>query len=125
MNASLSEVTIPHLTPAEKEDLQDYWRIYEEHRDVVTAQLLEMASQHPEFKYIMQNAASRPSAEQQAASRELQRRAIFDNEWEPYLKNLQLQGMVYAKTALSFHAWFELIRGLRKYMMPYLLESCG
>ena len=73
MNASLPEVTIPHLTPAEKEGLQDYWRIYEEHRDDVTAQLLEMASQHPEFKYIMQNAASWPSAEQQAASRELQR----------------------------------------------------
>lgn len=125
MNASLPEVTIPHLTPDEKEGLQDYWRIYEDHRDIVTAQLLEMASQHPEFKHILQNADSQPSADQQTASREFQRKAIFDDEWEPYLKNLQLQGMAYAKTGLSFHAWFELIRGLRKHMMPHLLESRG
>jgi hypothetical protein len=47
MNASLPKVTIPKLTPDEKEGLQDYWRIYEAHREEVTSQLLEMANQHP------------------------------------------------------------------------------
>lgn len=125
MSASLPKVTIPNLTPDEKAGLQDYWRIYEAHREEITAQLMEMASQHPEFKYIMQNAASQPSAEQQAKSRELQHNAIFHNDWEPYLENLQFQGMGYAKTGLSFHAWFELVRALGKYMMPHLLEAFG
>ena len=125
MNASLPKVTIPNLTPDEKQGLQDYWNIYEAHREEITAQLMEMASQHPEFKYIMQNAASQPSADQQARSREFQYNAIFHDDWEPYLKNLQFQGMGYAKAGLSFHAWFELVRALRKYMMPYLLKSCG
>jgi len=125
MNASIPKVTIPNLTPDEKAGLQDYWSIYEAHREEITAQLMEMASQHPEFKYILQNASSQPSAEQQARSHELQRNAIFHNDWEPYLENLQLQGMGYAKTGLSFHAWFELVRALEKYMLPHLLASCG
>ena len=125
MNASLPKITIPNLTPDEKEGLQDYWRIYEAHRDEVTSQLLEMANQHPEFKYILQNTASQPSPEQQARGREYQRNAIFHDNWEPYLDNLQLQGMGYAKAGLSFHAWFELVRALRKYMIPHLLNSYG
>src|SRR6266511_1235431 len=125
MNTSLPKVSIPHLTPDEKEGLQDYWRIYEAHREEITARLMEMASQHPEFSYIMQNAASQPSTEQQTRSQELQRNAIFQDDWRPYLENLQLQGMGYAKTGLSFQAWFELIGALRKYTLPHLLESCG
>jgi len=125
MNASLPKVTIPILTPDEKEGLQDYWRIYEAHREEVTAQLMEMASQHPEFKYIMQNAASQPSAEEQARSRELQLNAVLHNDWEPYLKNLQYQGMGYAQAGLSFHAWFEIVAAFRKFLMPHLLNSYG
>jgi len=125
MNASLPKVTIPNLTPDEQEGLQDYWRIYEAHREEITAQLMEMASQHPEFKYIMQNAASQPSAEEQARSRELQLNAVLHNDWEPYLKNLQHQGMGYARAGLSFHAWFEIVAAFRKFLMPHLLNSYG
>lgn len=123
--SSLPEITIPRLSHEEQEGLQDYWKIYEEHREEVTARLIEMASRHTEFKHILQNPASQPSAEQQAASRELQFNAIFHGDWEPYLKNLQVQGMGYAKTGLSFNAWFELIRSMRKYMMPHLLGAYG
>src|SRR5215208_3258943 len=125
MNASLPKVTAPVLTPDEKQGLQDYWNVYESHRDEVTAQLLDMASQHPEFKYILQNAASQPALEEQARNREIQRNAIFHDDWEPYLKNLQRQGMQYAQTGLSFHAWFEIVGALRKYMVPYLLDAHG
>jgi PAS domain S-box-containing protein len=125
MNASLPKVTIPNLTPDEKDGLQDYWRVYETHREEVTAQLMEMASHHPEFRHIMQNTASQPSAEEQARSRELQRNAVLHSDWEPYLENLQRQGMGYAQAGLSFHAWFEIVAAFRKYMMPYLLNSYG
>ena len=38
MNVSLPKVTIPKLTPDEKEGLKDYWRIYEAHREEVDQQ---------------------------------------------------------------------------------------
>jgi len=125
MNVSLPKVTIPKLTPDEKEGLKDYWRIYEAHREEVTGQLIQMASQHPEFKYIMQNTDSQSSAEEQSRSRDLQRNAVLQNDWEPYLNNLQRQGMGYAQAGLSFHGWFEIVAAFRKYMMPHFLNSYG
>lgn len=125
MNTSLPKVTVPNLSPDEKQGLRDCWSAYEAHREEITAKLQEMASQHAEFKYILQNTSSQTAAEQQARSRELQRGAVFDGDWEPYLKNLQAQGMGYARAGLSFHAWFEVVAAFRKYLMPYLLEAYG
>jgi PAS domain S-box-containing protein len=123
VNALLPKITIPKLTPEEKAGLLDYWNVYETHREEITAQVLQMSSQHPEFKELLQNPASQPTPEQQARSREFQRNAIFHDDWEPYLNNLQRQGMGYAQAGLSFHAWFEIIAVFRKYMTPHLLDS--
>ncbi|HEY9526137.1 MAG TPA: hypothetical protein VIR02_03580, partial [Anaerolineales bacterium] len=123
--SSLPPITAPELTPEEKQGLQEYWTIYESHREAITAQLLNMASEHPEFKYILENASARPTPEEQVRNREIQRNAIFQDAWEPYLKNLQRQGMGYARAGLSFHAWFEIVGAFRKYMVPYLLNALG
>src|SRR5918994_1448220 len=109
MDASLPPITIPELGPEQKQGLRDYWNTYEAHREEITAELLVMASQHPEFKFILQNTATQPKPEEQARNREIQRNAIFQDEWEPYLRNLQRQGMNYARAGLSFHAWFEIV----------------
>jgi PAS domain S-box-containing protein len=122
---SLPKLTIPNFTPEEKQGLQDYWNLYEKHREEINAQLVEMATHHPEFKFILQNTAAQPTPEEQARNREIQKNAIFQNDWEPYLKNLQRQGMGYAQAGLSFHAWFEIVDAFRKYMTPYLLHSFG
>jgi PAS domain S-box-containing protein len=116
---------IPNFSPDEQQGLRDYWNLFEEHREEINAQLLEMASRHPEFRFILQNTAAQPSPEEQARNREIQKNAVFQNDWEPYLKNLQRQGMGYAQAGLSFHAWFELVDSFRKYMTPYLLHAFG
>jgi len=125
MNAidSTLKIPVPKLQPDEMKGLQDFWEVYESHRAEVTAQLLRMASGHPEFQFILQNAPVQQSAEQEQASLRLQHRAIYDGEWEPYLKSLQLQGRHYAQAGLSFHAWFEIVASFRRYTVPYLLEA--
>jgi PAS domain S-box-containing protein len=125
MNSSLPKITIPNFTPEEKQGLQDYWNLYEKHREEINAQLVVMAINHPEFKFILQNTAAQPTPEEQARNREIQKNAIFQDDWEPYLKNLQRQGMAYAQAGLSFHAWFEIVDAFRKYMTPYLLHAFG
>ncbi len=122
---SLPKLTIPNFTPEEKQGLQDYWNLYEKHREEINAQLVEMATHHPEFKFILQNTAAQPTPEEQSRNREIQKNAIFQDDWEPYLKNLQRQGMGYAQAGLSFHAWFEIVDAFRKYMTPYLLHAFG
>ncbi|MBN2116625.1 MAG: response regulator [Anaerolineales bacterium] len=121
----MSKIAIPKLTPEEKQGLQDYWNVYEAHREEVTAKLQEMASQHAEFKFILQNSTLQPEAEEQARSRELQRKAVLDGDWEPYLKDLQRQGMSYARAGLGFQAWFELVAAFRRYMLPHLVNTYG
>ncbi len=125
MNASLPNIPSPHFTREEKQGLRDYWNLYEKYREEINVQLIEMATQHPEFRFILQNTAAQPTPEEQARNREIQKNAIFQDEWEPYLKNLQRQGMVYAQAGLSFHAWFEIVDAFRKYMTPYLLHAFG
>lgn len=125
MNASLPEVPIPDLTPEEKQGMQDYWKVYEAHLEEVTAEIARMAISHPEFKSLMQNPAAQPTEEQRTRNLEIQRSAILHQDWEPYLINLQEQGMNYARGAISFRAWFDLIGTFRKAMIPYLINAYG
>jgi PAS domain S-box-containing protein len=124
-NTSIPEITLPRLTPEEKQCLQDYWRVYEKHREEITARVLEMASQHPEFKSILQDQTSQPSDEERARNSDIQRQAILHNDWEPYLRSLQQQGMNYARGKLSFQAWFELIGAFRTFTLPHLVQELG
>jgi PAS domain S-box-containing protein len=125
MDASLPKITPLQLSPEEQQGLQDYWTVYEAHRKEVTAQITEMARKHPEFKFILENPSTQPTEEQRARNLEIQRNAILYQDWEPYLTNLQQQGMNYARGGLSFRAWFELIAAFRKYMMPHLVSTYG
>jgi PAS domain S-box-containing protein len=123
--ASSFKVSIPRLKPDEIKGLQDFWKVYESHPEEIRAELLRRAGEHPEFRFILQSAQSEQSAEQQDASLELQRRAVCQGEWEPYLKNLQLQGMHYARAGLSFHAWIEIVAAFRQHLAPHLLAAYG
>ena len=120
-----TRIITPTLSAEEIRELQEYWDVYERHREEVNAELVRMAVAHPEFGFILQNAAFQQSVEEQNAGIERQRRAIYNNEWQPYLSNLREQGIRYAKAGLSFHAWFELISAFRKFMRPHLLEAFG
>ena len=120
-----SKLLTPQLSPAEQKGLQDYWSILEAHRPEITAHLLQMAYDSPEFKPILENSALQQTPEELQAGIERERRAIFQNEWEPYLENLRMQGIRYAEAGLAFHVWFEVVGAFRKYMRPYLLQSYG
>jgi PAS domain S-box-containing protein len=125
VHASLTGIPLPRLTPEERQSLEEYWRAYEAHRAEIAERLLEMASQHPEFKHLLQDRASQPSPEEEARSRQLQSNAILHNDWAPYLQSLQQQGMGYARGGLSFQSWFELIAAYRKLLLPHLVSTYG
>ena len=119
------QVPIPKFTANEQKGLKDYWRIYETHRAEIAGELLHMANRHLEFKFILKASSLQQSTEQEQANAEMQRRAVLNQEWEPYIKNLQTQGMRYARAGLSFHAWFDIVNMFRKFIKPHLLEAYG
>lgn len=118
-----SKIAAPTLTTEESQGLQDYWGIYEEHRQKIASELATMAGDLPEFKFILQNSSLQPTPEQQKTNAEKQQRAIYHGEWEPYIESLWQQGKIYAQAGLSFHAWFKITGAFRRLVRPYLLEA--
>ena len=120
-----SNTSRPSLTAEEQQSLKEFWTVYEAHRAEIRAELLEKVGQHPEFKVVLQAEQPQQSPEQERMAFDLQRGAIYEGAWEPYLESLRLQGMHYAKTGLSFHAWFEVVSDFRRYMRPHLVAAYG
>src|SRR5687767_8365985 len=119
-SSSVPKISGPNLTVDEQKGLRDYWQIYETHREPFMAALMRMVADHPEFASILQLESG-----QQEKSFELQRRAIIEGDWDPYLKILKTQGARYAQMGHSLQAWFEMVGMLRKYMLPHLLAAYG
>ncbi|HSJ89177.1 MAG TPA: PAS domain S-box protein [Anaerolineales bacterium] len=120
-----SKVALPKFTVEETRGLQDYWGVYEEHRQNITSNLVNLAGEFPEFRFILQNSSLQPTPEQQKANIEKQHRAIYNGEWEPYIESLWQQGKIYAQAGMSFHAWFEITGAFRTLVRPYLLDAFG
>lgn len=118
----LPKLIVPNLTPRESAGLQDYWRIYELHRDEIDAELWRLITSIPQFKSDLEGMDLKTSPEQQA-NVERQRRAIYHNDWHPFLASLWLQGQMYAHTEIGFRVWFEIVSQFRRLVRPYLLEA--
>jgi PAS domain S-box-containing protein len=124
MPDNLTSTSPRALSPDEQRGLVDYWKVYETHQAEVRLGLVKRMEQHPEFHAILQE-AGQLSEEQQARSLELQRRAVYNGDWAPYLDSLKAQGRHYAQAGLSFHAWFEVVGAFRGLMRPHLLAAYG
>ena len=119
-NTPPSVAASPIVSAEELSGLRDYWRVYEAHRLDVRRELLKKMQGAAEFQAILEDSQS---PEEELAAIELQRRAIYDGDWEPYLRSLQLQGRRYAQAGLGFHAWSEIIAAFRNLMRPHLLAA--
>jgi rsbT co-antagonist protein RsbR len=56
-----------------------------------------------------------------ARNHELQRGALRDGDWGPYLEHMRNQGMSYAKMGISFVDWYDLIAIYREAIRGHLL----
>jgi PAS domain S-box-containing protein len=119
----LSKLKIPNLTLRESTGLQDYWKIYEQHRQEVDAELWHMIIAIPQFKAAL--AGRDLSAPEQQENAERQRQAIYHNEWQPFLSGLWEQGQLFALTGVDFRTWFEIVSAYRKLVRPHILTAYG
>lgn len=125
IDTSAPKFSLLSFTADELEGVRNYWKEYQVHRDEIMTELLRMAHKRPEFKFVLQNGSSLLVEGEQSDSFEAQRRAIFQGEWEPFLKDLRREGVLYAQAGLSFQAWSEIIGATRKFMIPFLLDALG
>lgn len=124
MRATLVEsgpkVDIPQLTPSQKEDMQAYFELYEKNAEALREKSKKDLETHPAFSELIKSMPEEVMEEMNRVSLELQRKAIYFDEWEPYLKNLTDQGIQYARMGIDLRSWYSILRLVRDYMDPIL-----
>jgi len=104
------------LTAGDKDALLAYWRFYEPLANDVNDDLRQSLAELPEWAPLVRATSDAQNAQQQARSLALQRSAIIDGNWAPFLEDLSAQGAGYARTGISFIAWYDVIAIYREAM---------
>jgi PAS domain S-box-containing protein len=111
------------LSVAERAAIREFWGFYEPRRASIAQQVLVAAQRLPEWASVLSGSVHQQAAEQDAAVHELQRRAVLEGEWEPYLTSLRARGEQYAQAGVSYSAWFALMRAYQDEVEKRLQED--
>ena len=117
---NLAHSLVPALTPVEKEKLQAYYIFYKEVEPLIQEEGEKILATHPFWGPVLIAIPKEVRDKQNKISSELQRDAIFNNNWEPYILNLIEQGIMYAKMGLDFRGWYEIVNIIRRLLAPSL-----
>ena len=114
-------ISIPQLTAEQSAALREYWRFYEPLIDQIQRALDPAVNAMPAFADVVKRMTPSQRADSSKRTRELQRAAIVDGVWEPYLADLEQQGAGYARMGIPFRAWFELIAAYRNVVRQHVI----
>lgn len=109
--------TIPTRVKISAEDkaaMAEFWQFYEPRAAEVSAELRRSIEQLPEWTSIVRAQTPAQIAEGETRSLALQRGALLEGKWAPYLQDLYAQGAMYARMGVSFLAWFDVIAMFRE-----------
>ncbi len=127
MSDTIANDLIPSLIPHPKKEDRDnmvlYYTYYEKYKDRLQKELVDELALHPFWSQIMKTISPEQQEERNKLSQELQKKAIYQNDWEPYVTDLVHQGIMYATMGVSFGLWFELVNMYRKYVTVLLVSD--
>ncbi|MCB9233307.1 MAG: hypothetical protein H6581_16740 [Bacteroidia bacterium] len=105
--------------------MQAYYCVYEKYLDEISAKARTELMNHPVFGKLIRDIPSEMAEAREKVTRELQKGAIMQDYWEPYINYQIEQGIIYARMGLSFYSWYELVSLVRDYILPYLQREYG
>ncbi len=121
---------MPHtasvLTPDDLAQLRELWR-FAEPRLARLGTALVGSGGSPEREAALSGLRAQREAEGLGSSLALERAALFEDRWEPYLGHLNRLGARYAESGIGYSAWFELVialrDGMRELVSDYVEED--
>jgi len=116
---------IPVLSKKEKQEIFAYYTVYEKYAEEFSKKATEDLKNHPIFGKLLRDIPKEVSAANNKMSRELQKDAIKNDNWQPYIEYQTEQGITYAKMELDFKTWYEVVSLVRNYITPYLQKEYG
>lgn len=117
-SASQSPIRDAH----DRESLRAYWAFYDGVSEAISEELRVACLEMPAFAEIVRAMSPEQHRQQDARSKALQREALMEDRWGPYLEELSVQGAVYAKMGVGFAAWFDVLALFRELVRRRLLE---
>ncbi len=117
--------TVPTFEKEESEAFRDLWTLTRRLDDELNRETTARALKIPQFAAIMERMSPALVEEQRLRGMELQRLALVDGDWAPYLADLTEQGVRYAHLGVDFHLWFDLVTSYRHVVASHLVEACA
>lgn len=114
---------LPALTAEEKQDLRTYFSFYEQYRDDISEWAEDQLRGHPAWGDILKAMPLEERLNQRKVSHQAQAQAVYDEEWMPYLTQLNFYGIFYARIGMTFRSWFEVVNLVRRYLKPILKQQ--
>lgn len=105
--------------------MRAYWNFYDPLVEEIGLELRTLLSGHRVFGELVRSMPEAVRIAQEQKSREIQRAAIFDGQWGPYLAELKTQGATYARAGISFGAWFDVVTALRDAVRRRLSDTAA
>jgi rsbT co-antagonist protein RsbR len=124
--SAMAQAAFAEIDPAGSDDragLRDFWSVYDAQFAEISAELTLSLARNAEIGPLIAQMSPEERASQDKVSRELLRKLIFEDAWEPYLENLRTQGAFYARGGLGFSTWYVVIGEFRRSIQPRLAEA--
>jgi len=104
------------LTAEDKAALAEFWRFYQPLAGEINADLRRSLEKLPEWAPLLRATPAADNALRETRNLALQRAALLDGDWAPYLHDLHTQGAGYARMGVSWLAWYDVIAIYREAM---------
>jgi len=117
---------IPVLSKKDKQDLVAYITVFEKYaKDFYSEKAMNVLKDSPVFGKLIRDIPKEVSDSRNKGSMLLQKDAIVNDNWQPYIEYQIEQGITFARMGLDFKSWSNIISFVRNYLTPYLKKEYG
>jgi PAS domain S-box-containing protein len=122
---NLLDNIILSLSDQEIEEMKTFHNFFESVEEEFNARLEKRLHSHPAFGNSLLEMSQTLQEEQRKEALKLQYEAIFNNNWEPYIIDQTLQGILFAQMGVDFFVWYDMIAMMRNTIRPLLFDESG
>jgi len=121
--ARLDDQFLASGTTSDREGLEDFWRIYDEHYAEITEESRALLLDDPDFGPVLKAISAEQIENQNRESRHKLEGAILHGDWDSYLSYLRAQGQAYAQMEVAFSGWFRVLGIVRPRLNGLMVEA--
>lgn len=117
------ESLVPTFSNEQVEEIKLYFDISQKFKTQMEEELIAVLTVHPVWGALISSMSEEARKKNSEISEKLQKDAIYNGNWLPYIHQQIQQGIFYAKLGYNFNNWYELVNMIRDYMVPVIAKE--